>query len=41
VPLKDAVLCLRHSLTQAGMPFGKWSQDQAETFVAAALLYVD
>lgn len=38
VPLKDAVLCLRHSLTQASVPYGKWSQHQAEAFVTAALL---
>ena len=41
VPLKDAALCLRHSLTQASVPYGKWSQDQAEAFVTAVLLDVD
>ncbi|MFB7575676.1 hypothetical protein [Streptomyces sp. NPDC056165] len=38
VPLKDGALCLRHSLTQVSAPYGKWSQDQAETFVTAVLL---
>ncbi|MCX4538445.1 hypothetical protein OHA79_50835 (plasmid) [Streptomyces sp. NBC_00841] len=39
-PLKDAALCLRHSLTQASVPYGKWSETQAEAFVTAALLDV-
>ncbi|MGW2768254.1 hypothetical protein [Streptomyces sp. NPDC001275] len=33
-------LCLRHSLTLSSVPFGTWSQDQAEAFVTAVLLYV-
>ncbi|MET9443103.1 hypothetical protein [Streptomyces sp. NPDC006610] len=40
VPLKEAALCLRHSLTQASVPYGKWSQGQAEAFVTAVLLDV-
>ncbi|MEU0061706.1 hypothetical protein [Streptomyces sp. NPDC006334] len=41
VPLKEAALCLRHSLTQASVPYGKWSEEQAEAFVTAVLLDVD
>lgn len=40
VPLPDGARCLRHSLTQASMPYGEWSQDQAEAFVTAVLLDV-
>ena len=40
VPLKDAALCLRHSLTQTSESYGKWSHDQAEAFVTAALMDV-
>ncbi|WP_328418517.1 hypothetical protein OG542_40225 (plasmid) [Streptomyces violaceus] len=40
VPLKESALCLRHSLTQASVPYGKWSQDQAEAFVTAVLMDV-
>ncbi|WP_338775249.1 hypothetical protein [Streptomyces sp. DG1A-41] len=41
VPLKEAALCLRHSLTQGSVPYGKWSEEQAEAFVTAVLLDVD
>ncbi|MFC8393630.1 hypothetical protein [Streptomyces sp. NPDC057238] len=39
-PLENAAPCLRHSLTRAGMPYGKWSQDPAKAFVTAALMDV-
>ncbi|WP_263981465.1 hypothetical protein [Streptomyces naphthomycinicus] len=38
MPLREAALCLRHSLTQASGPYGKWSEEQAEAFVTAVLL---
>ncbi|MEU6807087.1 hypothetical protein [Streptomyces neyagawaensis] len=37
VPLKKAALCLRHSLTQASVPYRKWSEDQAEVFMTTVL----
>ncbi|MFD5589340.1 hypothetical protein ACFWII_36825 [Streptomyces sp. NPDC127063] len=40
VPLKEAALCLRHSLTQASSPYGRWSQEQAHAFITAVLLDV-
>lgn len=40
VPLNDAALCLRHSLTQTSTPYGKWTEDQAEAFMTAVLLDV-
>ncbi|MFJ9101111.1 hypothetical protein ACIRJM_21895 [Streptomyces sp. NPDC102405] len=41
VPLKDSALCLRHSLTQSSVPYGKWSEDQADAFVTAVLLDIN
>ncbi|MFC8394847.1 hypothetical protein [Streptomyces sp. NPDC057238] len=41
VPLKEAALCLHHSLTQASVPYGKWSEDQTEAFMTAVLLDID
>ncbi|MCT9141715.1 hypothetical protein [Streptomyces violarus] len=41
VPLKNAARCLRHSLTQASVPYGTWSQEKAEAFVTAVLMDVD
>lgn len=38
VPLKEGALCLRHSLTQASVPYGKWSRGRAEAFVTAVLM---
>ncbi|MFD4757434.1 hypothetical protein ACFWOJ_00655 [Streptomyces sp. NPDC058439] len=37
-PLDAAARCLRHSLTQASVPYGTWTEDQAESFVTAVLL---
>ncbi|MGY3676448.1 hypothetical protein [Streptomyces sp. TE33382] len=36
--LEAASRCLRHSLTQGSAPYGKWTSDQAERFVTAALI---
>ncbi|AQW50725.1 hypothetical protein ACIQPP_19580 [Streptomyces violaceusniger] len=36
--LEDAARCLRLSLTQSSEPYGRWTPEEADGFVAAALI---